>query len=109
MSAGDGEKYDGPVTVIGLFPVAAGRQDELVDAINATAEIMRARPGFLGSAVYAGLDGTRVINYSRWDSVTSLEAAQRDPVGIEHARRMFEIAKPDPTVCVLRAEHFPSA
>ncbi|WP_328615098.1 antibiotic biosynthesis monooxygenase [Amycolatopsis sp. NBC_00355] len=102
------DNYDGPVTVIGLFPVAAAEQDELVKAIGDTGQIMRAQRGFLGSAVYASLDGTRVFICSRWTSVTELHAAREDPVGREYADRMFAIATPDPTVCVLRSELQPS-
>jgi hypothetical protein len=65
VSVNDFDNYNGPVTVTGLFPVAASRQDELVDAINETGEVMRRLPGFLGSSVFASLDGTRVINYSQ--------------------------------------------
>lgn len=109
MSIEEISSYDGPVAVIGLFPVKTTQQDELVDAINATAEVMRARPGFLGSTVFASLDGTRVFNCSQWDGIASLHAAREDPAGIELAQRMFEIATPDPTICVLRSEYFPRA
>jgi len=102
------DNYDGPVTVIGLFSVAAAEQDELVKVIGETAQIMRAQRGFLGSEVFASLDGTRVFNCSRWTSVAELHAAREDPLGKEYASRMFAIATPDPTVCVLRSEYQPS-
>ncbi|HWO66758.1 MAG TPA: antibiotic biosynthesis monooxygenase family protein, partial [Umezawaea sp.] len=73
------EAFDGPVTVIGLFPVATSEQDQLVDAINETGKVMRSQPGFLGSSVFTSLDGTRVIISSRWESVAALKAAREDP------------------------------
>jgi heme-degrading monooxygenase HmoA len=93
--------------VVGLFSVEPGRQEDLLAAIDATGAVLRHRPGFRGSACYAGVDGTRVVNISHWDSRADLDAARADPAGTALARRMFEIATPDPIQCVLRSEHHP--
>ena len=96
------------VTMIGIFSVGTPeRQDDMIAAIDTTGAVMRDQPGFRGAAVYASTDGTRVVNISRWDSTEDLLAARENPAGLEPARRMFEIAMPDPIQCVLRSEYLP--
>jgi quinol monooxygenase YgiN len=92
------------VTVIGVFAVAAERQQDLIDAIHRAGEVMRKKPGFLGSTVYASLDGAKVVNQSHWASSDALAAAREDPEGLALAEAMFEIATPDPIICVERGE-----
>ena len=94
----------GPIAVVGLFTVEPGRQEELIEAINFAGEVMRNKPGFLGSTLVASLDGTRVINYSAWRSTADLHAAREDPAGVEAAERMFAIAVPEPIQGTIRAE-----
>ena len=94
-----------PVTMIGIFSVGTPeRQDDMIAAIDTTGAVMRDQTGFRGSAVYASTDGTRVVNISHWNSTEDLLAARENPAGIEPARRMFEIAAPEPIQCVLRSE-----
>ncbi|MET0493461.1 MAG: antibiotic biosynthesis monooxygenase family protein [Actinoplanes sp.] len=97
-----------PVTMIGIFSVGTPeRQDDMIAAIDTTGAVMRDQPGFRGAAVYASTDGTRVVNISHWNSTEDLLAARENPAGLEPARRMFEIAVPEPIPCVLRSEFPP--
>ncbi|MFG1603887.1 putative quinol monooxygenase [Actinoplanes sp. NPDC049265] len=97
------------VTMVVRFSVDPDRQDDLIAALDATGAVMRRRPGFLGSACYAGTDGAHVVNISHWASQADLEAARADPAGTVLAQRMFDIATPDPVHCVLRSTLEPPA
>jgi heme-degrading monooxygenase HmoA len=96
------------VTVLGIFTVAAEKQQELVEAINRAGEVVRKLPGFLGSTVYAAVDGTRVVNQSHWTSIESHDAVLKDPEAMTLAEEMFAIAKPDPIICVERSRLSPA-
>lgn len=97
----------GPVTVIGLFSVEPGQQNDLLAAIDGTGAVMRHQPGFRGSACYAAVDGTRVVNMSHWDSLADVTAARADPAGLALAEQMFAIATPEPIQCVLHSSLLP--
>jgi heme-degrading monooxygenase HmoA len=90
------------VTVIGVFAVDADQQQVLVDAINRAGEVVSTLPGFLGSALYASVDGTKVINQSHWASIEEHNAVLDVPEAMALAQEMFAIAKPDPIICVER-------
>ncbi|MFC4472306.1 antibiotic biosynthesis monooxygenase family protein [Streptomyces xiangluensis] len=96
------------VTVIGIFAVAAEKQQDLVEAINRAGEVVRKLPGFLGSTLYASVDGTRVVNQSHWTSIESHDAVLENPEAMALAEVMFAIAKPDPIICVERGEFSPA-
>jgi len=96
------------VTVFGIFTVAAEQQQDLVEAISRAGEVVRKLPGFLGSAVYASMDGTRVVNQSYWTSIEEHAAVLEDPEAMALAEVMFAIAKPDPIICVERGELSPA-
>ena len=96
------------VTAFGIFAVAAEQQQDLVEAINRAAEVVCKLPGFLGSAVYASVDGTKVVNQSHWASIEDHDAVLEVPEAMAIAEVMFAIAKPDPIICVERGEFSPA-
>lgn len=96
------------VTVLGVFAVAAEQQQDLVEAINRAAEVVRELPGFLGSTVYASVDGTKVVNQSHWASIEEHAAVLDVPEAMALAEVMFAIAKPDPVICVERGAFSPA-
>ncbi|MEU8718513.1 antibiotic biosynthesis monooxygenase [Streptomyces sp. NPDC048663] len=96
------------VTALGIFTVAAEKQQDLVEAINRAGEVVRKFPGFLGSTLYASVDGTRVVNQSHWTSVERHDAVLEDPEAMALVEVMFAIAKLDPIICVERGEFNPA-
>ncbi|MGM0588944.1 MAG: antibiotic biosynthesis monooxygenase family protein [Bacteroidota bacterium] len=56
-------------TLINVFKVKEGRQDQLVQLlIDATQETMRHQPGFVSANIHISDDGQKVINYAQWES-----------------------------------------
>ena len=57
------------VTLINLFTVDQSKQKILVDMlIEATEQIMKKQEDFISANIHRSLDGTAVVNYSRWKS-----------------------------------------
>jgi quinol monooxygenase YgiN len=68
------------LTVVVDVHVAPGRQAEFVSGVTRLVEeFTRHQPGFLGSAIHASEDGTRMLNYSQWRDRASYEAFRDDP------------------------------
>ncbi len=95
------------VTLVNVFTVAPGHQDELVDALDrATVEVFVGDPGFVSANLHASLDGSRVINYAQWTSRESYEAALARPEVREHIGKAAALAVSyDPTLVRVRAVH----
>ena len=56
-------------TLINVFTVEPDSQQQLVDLLDeATTQVIRHRPGFISANIHASLDGTRVVNYTQWES-----------------------------------------
>jgi heme-degrading monooxygenase HmoA len=85
---------DAPVvTLINVFTVTPGRQQELVDALaRATREVMVDVPGFVSANLHASLDGTRVANYAQWASAEAFDNMQRRPDVQKHMAEIMAIA-----------------
>jgi Antibiotic biosynthesis monooxygenase len=68
------EKNSDFVTLINLFTVDQSKQKILVDMlIEATEPIMKKQEDFISANIHRSLDGTAVVNYSRWKSRMCLE------------------------------------
>ncbi|WP_018332584.1 antibiotic biosynthesis monooxygenase family protein [Actinomycetospora chiangmaiensis] len=95
------------VTLINVFTVERGHQDELVDALDrATAEVFTGVPGFISANVHASLDGTRVVNYAQWASEEAYAAAMARPEVRRHiADAAARATSYDPTLAQVRAIH----
>ena len=62
-------------TLINTFEVRPGKQGAILACLrDFTEDFARFLPGFVGSAVYASRDATRVINYVQWRSQADLHA-----------------------------------
>jgi predicted SnoaL-like aldol condensation-catalyzing enzyme len=89
------EKNSEVFPVIVVFQVEPSRQQELLDNImNYGGSLMKYQPGFISSSLHKSLDGTRVINYTQWQS--SKQAA-RNSVGSQ-APEIFKTFTPDSRV-----------
>ena len=51
---------DSPITLINVFSVDSGRQDQLIQLLYEATE--KDQPGFVSANIHKSLDGTRVVN-----------------------------------------------
>ena len=57
------------VTLINLFTVDQSKQKILVNMlIETTEQIMKKQEDFISANIHRSIDGTAVVNYSRWKS-----------------------------------------
>lgn len=62
--------------VIVNFEIEPGAQDEALEKIgNYVETFLSQQPGFIESALHAGLDGNRIVHYARWKSEDDFKAA----------------------------------
>ena len=73
------------MTLINVFTVKAGKQDELLDfLITSTKEVMSKFPGFISANFHKSRDGKYVTNYAQWETqeaweqMTTQAAAQQE-------------------------------
>jgi heme-degrading monooxygenase HmoA len=94
------------VTLINVFRVAAGRQDELIELLETAADaVMAKQPGYISATFHRSLDGTKVANYARWRSREDFEAVMRDPDVAAHMGRVSAIADVDPVLYQVVSTH----
>jgi hypothetical protein len=92
-------------TFINVFEVDADRQHELVDLlIDGVNQVIRHRPGFIGSTIFAGLDGARVINLTEWQRPEDASATQSDPAAAAYAQRAAAFATAGPALYRVAAD-----
>jgi len=65
---------------------------------HATEEVIRYLPGFISAAIYRSLDGTKVINYTQWESPEAFDAMRRNPDAAAHLRELAQVGTPAPLV-----------
>ncbi|MDI3405015.1 antibiotic biosynthesis monooxygenase family protein [Streptomyces cavernicola] len=81
-------------TLINVFTVDPGRQQELVDLlVHATEEVMQHMPGFVAANIHVSDDGTRVVNYAQWESESAFRAMLDDPGAQVHMRQAAAVAE----------------
>ena len=56
-------------------------------------------PGFVGAAVHASLDGTRVVNYVQWTSADDLQRMLATPAAQAHLAEVTCLADAIYPVC----------
>ena len=83
-------EVEGDLIVIVTFDVEEGKQQQVVDIIAPRiVEWVAKKPGYISSVFQRSLDGTRVINYSRWASADAFAGFATDPRSAE----LVEIAR----------------
>ena len=80
------------LTIISVFTVAAGKQDELLDLLSTNLVWLRKRDGFVSASLHVSGDGVNVVNYAQWASASSLEAALKDQNVRDHVAAVSKIA-----------------
>ena len=88
------------VTLVNVFTVAPGKQEELAQLlVRATEETMQHLPGFISASIHKSLDGTRVINYAQWRSQADFAAMRDNPKVQPHMKAAAALASFEPIVC----------
>ena len=86
-----------PVTLINVFTVEPGKQQELIELlIKATEGSVRHAQGFLSARLHRSLDGTKVTMYAQWRSNAEYEAMRKDPGPLPYLEQALAIAKFEP-------------
>jgi quinol monooxygenase YgiN len=71
---------DGRVTMINVFTVPPAECERLIEILADGIQRTTSRqPGFISATIHASLDGTRVANYTQWESRAAYERLFRDP------------------------------
>ena len=86
-----------PVTLINVFTVVPGNQDELVDLLaRVTDTSVRHARGFISAKLHRSLDGSKVTMYAQWQSREAYQAMLEDPAPRIYLERALAIAKFEP-------------
>jgi heme-degrading monooxygenase HmoA len=87
------------VTLINVFTVEPGNQQQLVDLlVEATEQVMSRQPGYVAANIHRSLDGTKVVNYAQWRSREDFQAIASNPEAAEHMRRAAALASFEPSL-----------
>jgi len=90
-------KSSGLVTLINVFTVELGKQQQLLDLLAlATETSVRHVPGFVSAALHRSLDGTKVAMYAQWRSVADYQAMRANPVALPYMQQALALAKFEP-------------
>lgn len=97
------EGGDGAI-LINDFKTTPEHQPEAVDLlVEHIREVAGRQPGFRAANLHRSHDGTRVVNYSRWDIPEAYEAARASgggpkggPAFAPRMERVAEVSSPDP-------------
>ena len=94
------EKGNKILTLINVFTVDAEKQNQLIALlVEATDKTMKRLPGFISANIHRSLDGTRVVNYAQWESMSAFEAMRQHPDAMPHMKAAAALAKFDPILC----------
>jgi quinol monooxygenase YgiN len=86
-----------PITLINVFTVDPGRQQELVELLTRATELsVRHAPGFLSARLHRSFDGTKVTMYAQWRSEEDYLAMRGDSTPIPYLKQALAIATFEP-------------
>ncbi|MGI9405872.1 MAG: antibiotic biosynthesis monooxygenase family protein [Hyphomicrobiaceae bacterium] len=87
-------------TLVNVFTVAEGRQDELIRILsNATDDFIAARRGFISTTFHKGDDGKTVVNYAQWEARKdwkAMLATKKAKVHVAEVQAMIEAFQSTP-------------
>jgi quinol monooxygenase YgiN len=87
---------NGYLTLINVFTVQPGNQQQLVELlIQATLEVKKV-PGFISSSLHRSLDGTKVTMYAQWKSLDDYQAMRGNPSAAPFLEKALAIASFEP-------------
>lgn len=64
------------ITMVNVFTIEPEKQQAFLNALRFELDtVMRKQPGFVGSNIHSSFDGTRILNYTQWESQEAFEAS----------------------------------
>ncbi len=87
------------MTMINVFTVDPGHQQELIDVLAEATTVMVELPGFISANLHRSTDRRRVVNYVQWRSKDDYDAMQANPRAVTHMRQAAQLATFDPIIC----------
>jgi quinol monooxygenase YgiN len=88
-----------PVTLINVFTVESGRQQDLVALLaKATEEAVRRASGFLSARLHCSLDGRKVAMYAQWRSQEDYLAMRANPAPQAYLQQALAFATLEPGI-----------
>jgi heme-degrading monooxygenase HmoA len=88
------------VTLINVFEVPAGRDEEFVAGWQRTADFMREQPGFLSTRLHVSLEGNaqfRYVNVAEWQDPNAFRTAVGQE-GFREVARQIAFAQAHPSL-----------
>lgn len=80
-------------TLINVFTVQPGRQEELFEQLKKTTmEVMQRMPGYISTSLHLSDDKTAVTNYVQWASLADFKNMMEHPDAQKHLQQAAEIA-----------------
>jgi heme-degrading monooxygenase HmoA len=84
-------------TLINLFHVEPGNQEELITTLKGGAEtLLSKQPGYLSVAIHRSQDGKHAVVYSQWRRPEDFQAVRTNPAVQQYFARVREIATFEP-------------
>lgn len=81
-------------TLINVFTVKPGKQDELIRVLEAaTHEVMKDIDGFVSASLHRSLDGKKVANYAQWRDPAAFQAMLKNPRAQEHMQKATALSE----------------
>lgn len=85
------------IVFINRFTVAPDDQPRLIDILtDVTERFVAPMPGFLGSTLHRGIDGTKVTMVAHWESLAAYEAMRADPEPLPLFQQALALATFEP-------------
>lgn len=82
------------ITLINVFTVKPENQQRLIDVlIEADQTVIKTLPGYISASFHRSLDGTKVANYTQWESSEALNAMLKNPLSMPHLQAVRELAE----------------
>lgn len=82
------------LTLINVFTVKPEHQQQLLDIlVEADQTVMKNLPGYISANFHRSLDGTKVTNYTQWESMEALDAMLHNPAAMPHLQLIRQIAE----------------
>ena len=98
------------VTLINVFTVDPGRQQELVELLTrATEDSVRHAAGFISARLHRSLDGTKVTMYAQWRSNEDYQAMRGVPAPLPYLQQALAIATFEPGMYEVVQTFFPAS
>jgi quinol monooxygenase YgiN len=91
-------KHERLVTLINVFTVEPGRQQELVDLLAHATQIVRLEPGFVSASLHRSIDGNKVTMYAQWRSIEAYQAMRENPAPLTYFQQAVALAKFEPGI-----------